>query len=171
MTSIRSTRSTRAVALAALVVAIGVGMLLYLQPGQSASAHNSQQTAKSLKGAWQTNIVFTKNCPPQIPTCKEAAVQGYGRDGLVSESATVSDGSGYGQWKPNGKPRGFDYTFHELIPLPNGDYLYVIVKQTGTVSQDGKTYTSKGGGQVYTSAGTPAGPASETESVGTRITL
>src|SRR6476661_2349882 len=168
MTAITSTRSRRSVAIVALAIAAGVAMLLYMQPGQSASAANSQQTANSLRGAWQTDITFTKNCPPQIPTCKEAAVQGYGKDGLVSESATVSNGSGYGEWKPNGKPRGFDYTFHELIPLPNGDYLYVVVKQTGTVSKDGKTYTSSGGGQVYTSSGNPAGPASETESVGTR---
>jgi hypothetical protein len=160
--------------IAALAVVIGVAMLLYLQPGQSASASNSQATKKSLAGAWMTKIEFKSTPPPQIPSGKEASTQGFNKDGLVVEANTAGTGTGVGEWKPNGKKGGFEYTFREIITTPGtccDSYIYVIVRQTGTVSADGKSYSSSGSGQVYSSTGAPLGPPSQTVSEGTRVTL
>jgi hypothetical protein len=130
---------------------------------------NPHASGRLLAGAWAANITFTSNPPPTALGGTEVALQGFDRGGVLSEWATAGGSTGFGVWKSTNDHGGFAYTFRELV-LENGNLVgYVVVKQTGTVSPDGSSYTSSGRGQLYTPGGTPEGPASESTTQATRI--
>jgi hypothetical protein len=98
-------------------------------------------------------------------------MQGFGSDGLLTEFATAALTTGYGVWKPTDDNGSFEYTFRELV-MDSGTLIgCVIVNQAGSVSADGLSYASSGGGRIYSPAGEPLGPPSESATHATRITL
>jgi hypothetical protein len=136
----------------------------------AAPAAQVAKAERTLAGAWMAKITFTANPPPSAPGGTEIGLQGFGSDGLLSEYATAGRTTGYGVWKATNKHGRFVYTFRELVFNSDNSLLgYVVVKQAGSVSADGLSYSSSGQGQVYTLAGTPLGPPSHSSTRATRI--
>ena len=135
-------------------------------------ALSADKAKRSLLGAWQAHITFDDNAPPSIPSGEEDSVQAFSSDGIMSTYATGGGTTAFGVWESTNKRGAFRYTFHELAVTPDGQYIgYVIVTASGTLSDDGRTYTAVGSGQFYTPDGTPAGPPSHTTTTAQRITF
>lgn len=116
----------------------------------------------SIVGAWSVTVEFGG--------ASEEAVQSFNSDGVNSIYTTGAKTTAFGAWKPTGNLNEFTYMFHEIVFGPGGRYGgYIMVTQTGALSDDGKVYKSRGGGQFYTPEGVAAGTPSDTHVTGTRI--
>jgi hypothetical protein len=174
--------SHRSMSIKLLSLASLIGVLAFAAPSVSmASAKGAHHRAsgsrvagdplRSLAGAWMVTVTFTSN-PPPGSSGTEIGLQGFNRDGLLSEWGTAGRTTGYGVWKATNDHGGFQYTFRELELDQNGNLVgYAVVKQTGTVSPDGSTYSSSGAGQLYSPSGTPLGPPSQSKVQATRMGL
>ena len=150
----------RVVVAVAAVLALSVAATAY-----ASSSHESKgphKTSSGIVGAWSVHLVFVKNGPPGFPG--EMLAQGFNRDGVTSFFADGNGESGYGAWKWTGK-HAFKFTIRE--PKVGGGY--VIIKQTGTVAKDGKTFSTSGTATLYNAADVQQGLSADITLDGTRI--
>jgi hypothetical protein len=149
-----------------VLVALSAASGLILPAGALAKK-TAAQTKSPLAGAWMATVTFATNAPT---SGAETALQGFGSDGLLSEYASADRTTGYGVWKATGA-RSFKYTFRELLfNTDNALEGFVVVKQAGTVSANGLSYTSTGEGQVFSLTGAPLSPPARSTTHATRIT-
>lgn len=144
-------KKTIAATLTAFALLAGIQVSIFAQEGRS------EGLRLSVVGTWQT-MVTPRNCQTGDPVAPAFPGILTFNDGSTMTGTSTTAPAVFGFWSTSRGWRNFDFAFISQRIAPGGVYLGTqTVRQSGRLSNDGKSFVSSGTVEVVDAAGNQVG--------------